>query len=99
MGNELVWSRVFERKRRCKEGCEERKSWGLKCSEHVGTDGMAGGRFPQEEKGQVAHGGEQFLNAEPGLPGVVPGAVTCCLAVPSQVRGKSVTLLLLGRQC
>lgn len=77
----------------------EEEELGLECSEHLGTDGMAGGRFPQEEKGQVAHGGEQFLNAEPGLPGMDSGAVTCCLAVPSQVGRKSVTLLLLGRQC
>ena len=51
MGNGLVWNRVVGGKRRCKEGCEEKKSWGLGCSEHVGADGMAGGRFPQEGKG------------------------------------------------
>lgn len=41
MGNGLVWNRVVGRKRTCKEGCEERKSWGLGCSEHVGVDGMS----------------------------------------------------------
>lgn len=38
-GNGLVWSRVVGRKM-CKEGCEERKSWGLECSEDVEADGM-----------------------------------------------------------
>jgi len=80
VGNRLVWSRVVGRKRRCKEGRKERKSWGLGCSEHVGADGMAGGRFPLEGKRTCCSRRRAVLECRTWL---VPGAVARCLAVPS----------------
>lgn len=64
-GNGLVWSRVGGRKM-CEIGCEERKSWGLECSEDVEADGWFEGGFHRRRRSRLITEGGKFLSTGSG---------------------------------